>query len=268
MSLASSFSSLQSSFDSNDLASVGQQLPAIKVLLTQHNLLYPSGSSNSEQDLIVARSILEIGAFYSIRSAKIPAFERYMAQLDAFYSTPLLPPSPSHPTLLSLHLLSLLSTSRTSAFHTLLETLPVQLLSADGVREIIELERGLMEGSYNKVWRMAKGLMDKDGGKGLGGLAELLVGSIRNEISLSFLTSYTSLPIPSAQQLLFLPSPSEVVAFAQKKGWTISPSSQTIFFPTPSALGGAGVGAAAESGGMKGLIEESLGYARELEAIV
>lgn len=90
----------------------------------------------------------------------------------------------------------------------------------------------------------------------------------RNEISLSFLTSYTSLPIPSAQQLLFLPSPSEVVAFAQKKGWTISPSSQTIFFPTPSALGGAGVGAAAESGGMKGLIEESLGYARELEAIV
>jgi hypothetical protein len=31
MSLSSSYSSLQSAFDSNDLASVGQQLPAIKV---------------------------------------------------------------------------------------------------------------------------------------------------------------------------------------------------------------------------------------------
>lgn len=101
-------------------------------------------------------------------------------------ASPSLPPSPSHPTLLSLHLLSLLSTSRTSAFHTLLETLPVPLLSADGVREIIELERGLMEGSYNKVWRMAKSLMDKDGGNSLGGLAELLVGSIRSVNGLVF----------------------------------------------------------------------------------
>lgn len=83
----------------------------------------------------------------------------------------------------------------------------------------------------------------------------------RNEISLSFLTSYTSLPLPSAQQLLFLSSPSEVIAFAQQKGWTISPSSSLIYFPASKVETGG-------EGGMKGLIEESLGYARELEAIV
>lgn len=87
-----------------------------------------------------------------------------------------MPASTQRPTLLSLSLLSLLSTSRISSFHTLLETLPPVTLEWPEVKEVVELERGLMEGSYNRVWRMARGLLEKDG---LGVLAEGLVGSIR-----------------------------------------------------------------------------------------
>jgi hypothetical protein len=125
-----------------------------------------------------------------------------------------------------------------------------------------------MEGSYNLVWRKAKALLqDQSNETGMGGLADQLVASIRNEIALSFSTSYTSLPIPSAQHLLFFESASEVTAFAQKRGWSLSPSSATIFFPPPTkeeALGPNGE----DKDGMKGLIVEALGYAKELEAIV
>jgi len=157
------------------------------------------------------------------------------------------------------------------------------------VKEVVELERGLMEGSYNKVWRMAGRLMEKEGG-GLGVLAEGLVGSIRsvpltscqvttkfvayifppyhrptrNEIALSFVNSYTSLPIASAQQLLFFSTSSEVIAFASKRGWTLSPSSATIYFPLSQQAEAAG----AETEEGKALIDEALGYARVLESIV
>ncbi|CED83668.1 26S proteasome regulatory complex, subunit RPN12/PSMD8 [Phaffia rhodozyma] len=272
MSLQSSFNALKASFDANDLASVGQQLAPLKIQLVQHQLLFPSGSNHSEEDLITARSVLEIGAFHSIRTGKLPAFERYLAQLDAFYFSSL-PPSPHRASLLALQLLALLSSSRTSAFHILLETIPPALQAEPDVKEVIELERGLMEGSYNKVWRMAASLIEKekalagiavdskDGG-GLAVLADGLVGSIRNEISLSFLSSYKSLPISSAQQLLFFNSPSEVTAFAQRRGWTLSPSSSTIYFPAATS------DAHGQGEGVKDLIDEALGYARELESIV
>lgn len=89
----------------------------------------------------------------------------------------------------------------------------------------------------------------------------LLCASCRNEIALSFLNSYTSLPLPSAQQLLFFSTPSEMTQFAAQRGWTLSPSSQTIFFPKKEEEGRSD-----EAG--RALIDEALGYARVLESIV
>lgn len=87
---------------------------------------------------------------------------------------------------------------------------------------------------------------------------------VRNEIALSFVNSYTSLPIASAQQLLFFSTSSEVIAFASKRGWTLSPSSATIYFPLSQQTEAGG----AETEEGKALIDEALGYARVLESIV
>lgn len=44
-----------------------------------------SNSIASEQELLLARDILELGAQYSIAAKDIPSFERYMAQLKCYY---------------------------------------------------------------------------------------------------------------------------------------------------------------------------------------
>lgn len=95
------------------------------------------------------------------------------------------------------------------------------------------------------------------------------------------MASYASLPLGSAQRLLFLPREADTVSFANRHGWTLNPTRETVFFPASSSAASSASAAASvgvmraggkpeadDVGGMRGLIEESLGYARELEAIV
>lgn len=46
----------------------------------------PTGNAQAnQQELLIARDILEIGVEYSIATKNIPAFERYILQLKWFY---------------------------------------------------------------------------------------------------------------------------------------------------------------------------------------
>lgn len=56
-----------------------------QVALTKLKFLPQSGGNLSRDELIVARDVLEIGAFWSIAKKDIPSFERYMAQLKCYY---------------------------------------------------------------------------------------------------------------------------------------------------------------------------------------
>lgn len=93
---------------------------------------------------------------------------------------------------------------------------------------------------------------------------------MRSEIASSSERAYPSLPLSSTKSLLFLDSEGAVVQFARERGWTVRDGQ--IIFP---AAGGAAGEAGADDEGLQQqrnmsqvIIENALGYARELETIV
>ncbi|KAI0796549.1 SAC3/GANP/Nin1/mts3/eIF-3 p25 family-domain-containing protein [Abortiporus biennis] len=240
----------------SDLKKVGVLLAQLKVGLIQAGLLIPQPGVNP-QDLVIAREILEIGAFWSIRTKDIPSFDRYFSQLQTFYNDyrGLLPESPREYPIRGLNLIRLLTQNRIADFHTTLESLP---LRADNpfIAHPMNLERWLMEGSYSKVWNAREEAPAEE----YKFFVDSLMGTIRNEIASCEETAYDSLPLKDAATLLFFKSQPELVAFAQKRGWQVDLTGGIISF---AKKGEEKIEIPKEK-----LIAANLSYARELEQIV
>jgi 26S proteasome regulatory subunit N12 len=91
---------------------------------------------------------------------------------------------------------------------------------------------------------------------------QVLIGTIRKEIASCSEKAYPSIPISDAKSLLFLESEGSVVQFAQELGWIVKDG--RLYFPAQE-----------EEYGHKDIlvtsdqvIQNTLGYARELETIV
>ncbi|KLU92579.1 26S proteasome non-ATPase regulatory subunit 8 [Magnaporthiopsis poae ATCC 64411] len=87
---------------------------------------------------------------------------------------------------------------------------------------------------------------------------------IRSEIASSSERAYPSLPISSTKSLLFLDSEGAVVDFATSRGWSVRDGH--IYFPATAA--DAAATGQSEKPISQMFIENTLGYARELETIV
>lgn len=95
-------------------------------------------------------------------------------------------------------------------------------------------------------------------------VSQVLVGTIRSEIASCSEKAYPSLPIANAKNLLFLESEGGVVEFARGRGWVVKDG--RIYFPLQQ---GEGVRSEREILVASGqVIENTIGYARELETIV
>ncbi|TPX12779.1 uncharacterized protein E0L32_000956 [Thyridium curvatum] len=275
---------LRSSPASTSYADAAKLLSKAKLLLLQLGALTPTPSA-PQQLLALARETYEQGALCSIRARNPEAFTRYVAQLAPFYELPAsaLPPNlPERNRVTGLYLLLLLTQGRYDEFHTELESLGTReggggSVDVEGDRYLgypIRLERWLMEGSYDRVWKAMK--QGEVPCEEYGVFSEILTSQIRSEIASSSERAYPSLPLSSTKSLLFLESEGAVVDFAQSRGWQIRDGQ--IFFP-PAAAAAAAAAAAekdAEGGGVGAaekemsqmVIENTLGYARELETIV
>ncbi|ORY33767.1 SAC3/GANP/Nin1/mts3/eIF-3 p25 family-domain-containing protein [Naematelia encephala] len=233
--LQQSLTELQQLFDKSggSKAEVSQRLVKLKLELAQSGLYFAPPSGNV-QDLVATRSILELGAFHSLRIGNLKAYRQYNSSLQPFYDnlSSILPPSPNRPITLGLHLLSLLSEGELTQFHTTLETLQVEQLNDAFVRLPVDLERWLMEGSYNRVYRAR----DRVPREEFGFLLERLMGTVRAQIAATIEASYPSLALESAATLLFYKSGENaaLVSFAASRGWVLQPHSQIFTFPTSS----------------------------------
>ena len=128
------------------------------------NALLPSPSTPPNL-LHLGRSTLEIGALLSIRQQNPDAFTRYFQQLSPFYELPASSFSPKgdgqRSKVTGLYLLLLLTKGDYAEFHTLLESLEVEFGATEGkgleadrfIGYPVKLERWLMEGSYDRVWK-------------------------------------------------------------------------------------------------------------------
>lgn len=274
--------SLQQALSHGDSSQAQSQIQKAKLALLQQNALIPSQQTPAPT-LATARSILEAGALLSIRSRDPESFVRYYSQLQPFYDFPGLQQTPSQnrSKITGLYLLLLLSQGDYAGFHTLLESLIVAEGSNDAsveedqfIRYPIELERSLMEGSYDQVWRKTNGrdvpgeefalFSDVSGLKWNKGTVadtlQILINTIRLEIASCAARSYPSLPIASAKNLLFLDSEGAVMDFASEQGWSLEDG--RIRFP------GLEDAKKVEEGDQKEVIHHMVEYARELEMIV
>lgn len=95
---------------------------------------------------------------------------------------------------------------------------------------------------------------------------QILTSQIRSEIASSSEKAYPSLPISSTKSLLFLESEGAVVDFARQRGWTIRDGH--IYFPDSVDAAESAESGAQEKEFSRGHIENTLGYARDLETIV
>lgn len=256
------YKDLQRAFDARptDLKKCGVLLAQLKISLVETGLLLPNGDA-SLNDMVIARDILEIGAFWSIRAKDVPAFDRYFSQLHTFYTDyrSSLPPSKREFPLRGLNLIRLLIQNRIADFHTTLESLP---LPADEInlnpyiRHPVNLERWLMEGSYSKVWNAREEAPAEE----YKFFVDSLMGTIRNEIASCEEVAYESLPIKDVATLLFFSSQSELLKYAQERGWQVDLSAGLIRFARKNDE-------QMEIPKQK-LIAANLAYARELEQIV
>lgn len=174
--LPSLVSELHNALNRKDLDSTTNLLSRAKRSLLLHNALIPNPSLSPELTAL-AREVLELGALASIRQTDAPTFTRYYQQLQPFYDLERDAGAPGEksgqPTvdlrssqrskITGLYLLLLLSMGDSTGFHTVLEGL-VEEASLKGmsveddpnIKYPVELERSLMEGSYDRVWRETK----------------------------------------------------------------------------------------------------------------
>jgi len=215
-------------------------------------------TSEQQQELLLAREILEHGALLSIKTMDIPAFERYVAQLKIYYTDcfAVLPESPKQYPILGLNLLRLLAQNRIAEFHTELELIPAALqLSNIYIKYPAQLEQHIMEGSYNKVLAAKQdGLYSQEGMY----FMDMLVDTVREEIAECSEKAYASIAASDLQSLLMLASVEELGEYAANRSWVITGGTVTFgkqeetFSQLPSSQ----------------LIRETLSYAKELERIV
>lgn len=157
---------LQQCLQKGDIEGSKVQVQKGKLLLLTHNALVPN-QQTAIPLLKTARHLLEIGALLAIRSKDSESFKRYYNQLQGFYDYDQLQahPSTNKPQIIGLYLLLLLTMGDYAMFHTVLEKLIVSeaiegsksILNDACIKYPIELERSLMEGSYDQVWRKTSG---------------------------------------------------------------------------------------------------------------
>ncbi|KAH8819730.1 SAC3/GANP/Nin1/mts3/eIF-3 p25 family-domain-containing protein [Xylogone sp. PMI_703] len=266
-------SKLKSTFTTAPYTDLSSLLSKGKIALLKQNALTPTKDTPSEL-LRAARELFEIGALVSIRAKDASSFVKYVQLLRSFYELPNSRYGPSQGEdeknkITGLYLLLLLTQGDYAGFHTELEGLETR--EGGEVEEDrflgypIRLERWLMEGAYDLVWKaMAKREVPTEE---FGVFSEILTSQIRSEIASCSETAYPSLPISSTKDLLFLESEGAVIQFAQSRGWAIKDG--RIYFPTqkPGATEDGEEGEE-DKEFTQTVIENTLGYARELETIV
>jgi len=196
----------------------------LKILLIKFKLIPPFDEEHLptiRKQLSYAREAYELGAFLSIELEDESSFERYVSHLKIFYNdySELLKESEWKWPILGLHLMALLAQNRIAEFHTELELVPFeQQHSKHYILFPVELERWLMEGSYNKVIKATKSIplpvfsffMNK------------LITTVREKMAACIEKAYETFPIDQAAELLnFEEKQDEFKKYCKGRNWEV-----------------------------------------------
>ncbi|KAI5714207.1 hypothetical protein M8J76_012906 [Diaphorina citri] len=202
-----------------DLVKCKTLLDQLKFGLTTLQFLPSTDVQVSKDELILARTILELGVNYSLQVNDIPSFERYMSQLKCYYfpsNIYQVPESPYKNEMLGLNLLYLLSQNRVAEFHMELERIQYEDMVNDVyINHSLQLEQYLMEGNYRKIFLAKDGVPSPR----YNAFMETLIDTTRNEIASCIEKAYTVISVGDTAQKLHIGSEKQMVEFGKKKGW-------------------------------------------------
>lgn len=276
MSLEQLTTKLTENFNKEDYESCYKLLTPIKIQLIEHNLLVPSVQSNiNPNDLIITRSILEIGALVSINLLKMQEFSNYITQLKPFYELKTLNndqfQSKEKNKLLSLYLLLLLTRDDLAMFHIELENfknfnLNIDDLENDEFLSIpIKFEKWIIDGDFNKIFETLSS-KHKFPCKEFNLFESELLNSIRVNIATDLEKVYKSLPIENLKLILFLKEINETYEFIENFNWNLI-NGVVDFSKKDSRINEETI-IIDEISDEKTIIKNSLIYATEMESII
>ncbi len=259
--VAELYRQLQAEWANKNLQTVGELLPQLKVRLLTLSFL-PTGSRKTEMDersLVIARNMLEIGAFWSLECRDVFSFERYVAQLKSYYfDYSNMSESASKFTILGLNLMRLLAQNRLGEFHTELEMFPPDRLQDVYIKKPVSLEQFLMEGNYHKIFLSKEDIPNPYYAL----FIDILIETIRNEIAACAEKAYSHLTKQEAVKLLMVEGDTDLHKFVNKRGWTFDQAQNMFQFSSEDTKQDSEVYRSPT------LIAQCLGYAKELEKIV
>eukprot|EP00124_Ichthyophonus_hoferi_P001975 Ihof_evm7s120 gene=Ihof_evmTU7s120 len=196
-----------------DLKHCGLLLKKLKITLAELSFLSISDKPTQEE-VLLARDVLEIGALWSIRSEDVTSFQHYMAQLKTYYFD--LKDHVSESVhmweLLGLNLLYLLSQNKIADFHTELELLPDSSLSTPYIAYPVHMEQYMIEGSYNKILHARS----EAPAPSYSFFVNVLSDTVREEIASCCEKAFNKIAISELKKILYLEKDEDAMKIAQK----------------------------------------------------
>jgi len=256
------FQKFKAAYATNSFDTCNNLLSQLKVKLTELPGLPPlfKPSATAVQELLLARDIFEHAVVLSVKMEDQDAFERHFLQLKSYYTDTrgLISPSEQEYPILGLNLLRLLVQNRIAEFHTELELLPPEAHENPCIKHAVELEQSFMEGAYNRVLSARQAVPHET----YVYFMDLLAKTVRDEIAGCSEKAYDSLSVADAKKILMFSSDRELQGYVieDHPNWEIRGSS--VYFQKVKDL------APCKEIPSLQLINQTLGYARELERIV
>lgn len=273
MSLEQLTTKLTEVYQKQDYETCHKLLTPIKIELIKNNLFVPNVQSTiNPNDLVIARSILEIGATVSLNLLQMTEFSNYITQLKPFYEQKhIQPESTEKNKLLSLYLLLLLTQGDLAMFHIELENFQNYGMSVDDLEKDkflsipIKFEKWIIDGDFNQINETLSS-KHKFPCTEYNIFEEELLNSIRLNIATDLEKVYKELPIENLRILLFLKEISETKQFVENFQWTLE--NGVVYFSQKEKLVGDEVAAINEVNDEKAILRNALIYATEMERII
>lgn len=134
-----------------------------------------------------------------------------------------------------------------------------QVFASPFVRQPLEVEQWLMEGSYKKVLGASRSLAAPE----FAHFMSLLVETVRDEIASCIEKAYPSISVADAAAMLMV-SQEQLAPYSQGRAWVVE-GGRFVF---PGVSGDGNAAPSAKDIRSQELIHNTLQYARELERIV
>eukprot|EP00246_Nothoceros_aenigmaticus_P002166 TRINITY_DN12977_c0_g1_i1.p1 TRINITY_DN12977_c0_g1~~TRINITY_DN12977_c0_g1_i1.p1 ORF type:complete len:274 (-),score=68.33 TRINITY_DN12977_c0_g1_i1:117-938(-) len=256
------FEKLKALLGKGDYVQAEAVLLELKVNLTEFLALPPlyRQTPTAVQELILARDIFEHAVLLSVRTEDQDSFERHFLQLKSFYTDTrdIIPPSPQEYPMIGLNLLRLLVQNRIGEFHTELELLAPEAYENACIKHAVELEQSFMEGAYFRVLDARKSVPNET----YVYFMDLLAKTVRDEIAGCSEKAYDFLTVQDAKKLLMFSTDAELLDYVREEHPNWDLRGGAVYFQKIKET------APYKEIPSLQLINQTLGYARELERIV